>query len=529
MSSTVRPDARSPRFSNVRGSVAGLVLAVLAEACSVGLVGLSGWFIASSAIAGATAYSTFSYLGPSGGVRGFAVGRIATNYANRIVLHSAALRRISAARLRYFDRAAADPSQHGTWSGQSLDRVMTDADTSGMALIQATAPLVVAGALTAGGCAVIVLAGYPAVAVVLTAATAVCAALAIVTARRMDDGSRTRSALRVELVTAIEAWPEMASLGATGQLAQRTLRQLDAFEDHRFRYALTIARARGAARAVTAVALLLTVALAAESGATVSTLVFLALLVAGVLVNAERLVDAAQAWAVARQAGHRLATGVSAETSASTGDQPALRSLPPTLRATYDRRGLTVSDYRLPATPRWNERRIDVRAAAGRTVVVTGASGSGKTTLLTAIATKLREPASGVVTSVLADDYLFTGTVATNIRLANPAASDDEIAELLAGLLLDRGGVCPGTRIGIDGRKLSGGEQRRLHLARAIATQPDVLLVDEPTTGLDTTTATAVLRAVRDRLPHTVLVLAMHELPADPAALGSGWSTVPLD
>ncbi|HET6298453.1 MAG TPA: ATP-binding cassette domain-containing protein, partial [Kribbella sp.] len=100
---------------------------------------------------------------------------------------------------------------------------------------------------------------------------------------------------------------------------------------------------------------------------------------------------------------------------------------------------------------------------------------------------------------------------------------------LLDGMLLDRSGIDPRTRLGVDGRNLSGGEQRRLHLARAVATQPDVLLIDEPTTGLDTNTATAVLRAVRHRLPHTVLVLAMHELPADPAALGTGWSTLSLD
>src|SRR5947209_15242030 len=147
----------------------GLTLAVLAETCSMGLLGLSGWFIASSAVAGASAYSTFSYLAPSGGVRAFALGRIVANYASRVVLHSAALRQISAARLRFYDRTAAEPSTHGTWSGQSLDRVMADADTKGMALIQATGPMIVAAAMTAGGCLAVVLAGYPLVAVVLAA------------------------------------------------------------------------------------------------------------------------------------------------------------------------------------------------------------------------------------------------------------------------------------------------------------------------------------------------------------------------
>lgn len=262
-----------------------------------------------------------------------------------------------------------------------------------------------------------------------------------------------------------------------------------------------------------------------RSGATVSTLVFLALLTAGVMVNAERLVAATQAWTLAHQADQRLA---------SVGNDDIRRpSHTPILRATYDRRGLTVSDYWLPDTPTRNARPIEFAVAAGHTLIVTGPSGSGKTTLLNAIATTLRgpaiQPALGVVTAVLADDYLFTGTVATNVRLANATASDDDIADLLASMLLNRSGLDPNTKIGVDGRSLSGGEQRRLHIARALATQPDVLLIDEPTTGLDPSTGTHVLTAIRRRLPLAVLVLAMHELPADPDALGPAWSTVALD
>jgi ATP-binding cassette subfamily C protein CydC len=505
--------------------VTGLILAVLAESCSVALVGLAGWFIAGSAVAGASAYSVFSYLAPSGGVRAFAVGRIATNYANRVVLHSAALRRVTAARVGFYDRAAAEPRTHGIWSGQALDRVMADADVKGLALIQATAPTTVAAAMTAAGCLAIALAGYPLVAVILAVAAAVCAALAICAARRMDDGSRTRNSLRIELVTAVGAWTEMASLGAAGQLAHRTLQRLATFENHRNQHAVRTARTLGAARAVSAAALLLTVAVAADSGATVSTLVFLALLAAGVMTNAERLVAAAEARTLADQAEERLASVDS--------DEIRRPQCAPFLRATCDRRGLTVSGYWLPATPTRNARQIELAVAAGRTMIVTGASGSGKTTLLDAIGTALRQPASqaapGVVTTVPADDYLFTGTVSTNVRLANPSASDDEIRDLLSSVLLDRNGLDPSTRIGVDGRDLSGGEQRRLHIARALAAQPDVLLIDEPTTGLDTSTGIHVLTAIRARLPHAMLVLAMHEVPADPDAAGSGWTTVSLD
>jgi ATP-binding cassette, subfamily C, bacterial CydC len=524
MSPAARLGGPSRPHRGTQVAVAGLVLAVLAEGCSLGLLGLSGWFIASSAMAGASASSAFSYLAPSGGVRAFALGRIATGYASRVVLHAAALRRISAARLGFYDHAAAEPATHGTWSGQSLDRVMADADTKGMALIQATAPMTVAAAMTTVGCLAIVFAGYPLVAVALAVAAAACAALAILAARRTDDGSRTRGALRTELVTAVGAWTEMASLGATDQLAHRTLQRLATLERQRFRQAVTTARTLGAARAVTAATLALTVVLAAARGASVATLVFLALLAAGVMGNAERLVAATQAWTRSNQAGQRLA---------SAGSDEARRpGRVPALRATYDRRGLTVSGYRLPDTPTRTACQLEFAVAPGQTLMVTGASGSGKTTLLNAIAAGLPEatgPQPAVVTAVLADDYLFTGTVATNIRLADPTASDDDINDLLANMLLDRSGLGPSTEVGVGGRDLSGGEQRRLHLARALATHPDVLLIDEPTTGLDTSTATHVLKAIRRRLPHAVLVLAMHEPPAAPDPLGSAWSTMSLD
>lgn len=507
-------------------AIAGLVLAVVAEACSVGLLGLSGWFIASSAVAGATAYSLFSLLNPSGGVRAFAVGRIAANYAARDVLHSAALRRITTARLRFYDRAAVQPDTHGAWSGRSLDRVMADADTEGMALIQATMPVVTASAMTAGGCVVFALAGYPLTAAIVPVTAAGCAALAAASAHRTGDPARTRGALRAELVTAVGAWPEMASLGAAGPLADRALARLVTVDSQRFRHAATTARTQGMARAMTTAALLATVVFAAEKGGSVSTLVFLALLAVGVLGNAERLVAAAEARVLARRAAGRLDSTQSEE---GNGGRAARPSPGPVFRVTHDGSGLTVSGYHLPATPARDARQIGFTIAPGDTLFVTGASGSGKTTLLHAIATALREQAAGLVTSVLADDYLFTGTVASNIRLADPAATDDDIEELLAAMLLDRTQVGPGAMTGASGRDLSGGEQRRLHIARALAARPDVLLIDEPTAGLDSSTGTHLLMAIRCRLPRAVLILAMHELPTDRGALDHAWSEVALD
>jgi ATP-binding cassette subfamily C protein CydC len=511
--------------------VTGLALAVLAEACSVGLVSLSGWFIAGSAVAGAAPYGTFSYLSPSGGVRAFALGRIAANYGSRVALHSAALRKIGVARLGFYDHAADPSAARGTWSGQSLDRVMADADTKGMALIQATTPVVVAAATSAAGCLAIGVAGYPLIAVTVAVAGAACAGLAFAAAGRTGDQGRARGALRAELVSAAEAWPEMASLGAAGQLAQRVRQRLSAFEDGQFRQAAMQDRANGAARAITAAALLLTVTLAARAGAPVASLVFLALLTTGVLGNAERLVGAAQELSLSRQAGARL-DSAGHDAPAGDGQQPGPAD-GAAFQATYDRGALSVAGYPLPATPTRDARKVGFTVAAGETLVLTGASGSGKTTLLNAIATALRQRGGrippGGVTEVLSDDYLFTGTVATNIRLANPDVTDDDISSLLAAMLLDHAGLGPGTRTGTGGRDLSGGEQRRLHIARALATRPGVLLLDEPTTGLDTRTGRCVLKAIRSRLPQAVLVMAVHEPPADADALGPAWTEVSLN
>jgi ATP-binding cassette subfamily C protein CydC len=434
------------------------------------------------------AFSGFSYLAPSGGVRAFALGRMVAGYANRVVSHAAALRHITAARLAVYDRTA--KAEHVDWSGQSLDRVMADADTTGMALIQVTTPVVVTAAMTVGGCVAIALTGYPLVALTLAVAVIACAVFAAAAANRVNDASR--ELLRTELVNAVEAWPEMASLGAADRLADRTLHRLAAFEDGHDRRVASAARLQGGARTATAIALPLTVVLTARSGAPVSTVVFVALLVAGVLVNAERLVDAAGAWARSRQADSQLV-------SVGAFDGPAVADA---FRVRYDGRSLTVSGYQLSTDE------LAFTVASGQTLIVTGASGSGKTTLLTAIGSALRQQSIPDVAAVLADDYLFTGTIAGNLRLANPTA---DVQQLLADMALDY--LDPDTPVGVGGRALSGGEQRRLHLARALALQPAVLLIDEPTTGLDPATSTRVLTAVRRRLPRAVLVMAMHTHP----------------
>jgi putative ABC transport system ATP-binding protein len=127
-----------------------------------------------------------------------------------------------------------------------------------------------------------------------------------------------------------------------------------------------------------------------------------------------------------------------------------------------------------------------------------GPSGAGKSTLLRCC-NRLEAPQSGTVSyrgkdvatldplahrravgMVFQAPVLFPGTVAENLRVADPEADDERVAGLLRRAALD-----PEVFAGRDADSLSGGEGQRVCLARTLATDPDVLLMDEPTSALD--------------------------------------------
>ncbi|WP_329222221.1 ATP-binding cassette domain-containing protein [Streptomyces sp. NBC_01485] len=510
MSSSRRPNVRRRRGSSL--AAGGLVIAVVAELSSAGLLGLSGWFISACAVAGAAAFSSFSYLAPSGGVRAFALARVAGNYSKRLVLHAAALRRVAGARAALFDRAVAtDRAQtDGLWSGELLDRSMADADSAGMALIESTTPVTVTAVLTVGAVLAVAASTSVVPAAVLAAGVVLIASIAHRapgTAREAEQTTRTRKALRAELVTAVDAWTEMASLGAAEQLAARTtarFTRLDTARETAGRRRHRTKVANGLIGTAT-----LTATAATGSAPDVPTFVFVALLSLGVLAQAEQLTTAAEARAIAKAAHRRLTAGVPL-----TASDPTV----PEMRSWSTEQGIGFAGYPLPPMALRPGRLLGVTVARGAMLVVTGRSGSGKSTLLRALASSLRQATEGrggrpAVVAVAADDHLFTGTLGSNWRLAEAALTDDEIDERLAQLRLNDSGLTARTPVGPGGRQLSGGELRRVYLGRALARHPHVLIVDEPTTGLDHRTARHVL-GILTNLPDTTVVIALHAVPA---------------
>ncbi len=138
----------------------------------------------------------------------------------------------------------------------------------------------------------------------------------------------------------------------------------------------------------------------------------------------------------------------------------------------------------------------------GKTAIV-GPSGAGKTTLLNSIAHQL-EPSKGA----LADAHVFHTTVRTNVLLAKPDATQEELdrAAQIAELDLDWDQV-----VGERGEEISGGQRQRLVLTRSVLANPEVLLMDEPTEGLDPEQADRVLRKVLDNCRGTALVVTHRE------------------
>jgi ABC-type transport system involved in cytochrome bd biosynthesis fused ATPase/permease subunit len=116
---------------------------------------------------------------------------------------------------------------------------------------------------------------------------------------------------------------------------------------------------------------------------------------------------------------------------------------------------------------------------------------------------------------VAQDAHVFDGTIRDNLLLAAPDADERELWRAVAAAALDDVvSLLPAqldTPVGPDGALLSGGQRRRLSVAQGLLRRPDVLLLDEPTEGLDELTAQRLFAGLRDFLPNATLIIALHD------------------
>ena len=511
----------------------GLLVSVLAAGALLGLsVGSAGLALSpATGVAGA--------LLLPGVVRALGLSRVLLRYAERMVTHAATFRALTALRIWLFG-GLAGRSAGGLGmvrAGDALSRMVGDVEALDGLYLRIAVPAA-AALLLLPVLAMTLWRADPVTALVVGGLFAIAAFILPWAAARgiRADGtvlSQAMSGLRVAALDAVEGLREVLAYGAgpamLANLQQREAALIAVQERFARRGALCQAAASLCAQAA-----LLAVVLGGGPAGAIAPSLFLTLaafeLVAG-MPRAGVLAGHAAA------AAERLVAA--AQSPPAVPDPAEPLPLPAGTSLVFDR-----------VSFRWQPDRpvvldgLSMEVPAGSRVAVLGPSGSGKSTLA-ALALRVAAPQGGRVllggTDVMGlraadlrsrmawlgqDTHVFQDSVRANLLLGKPDADDAalwhalalaQLAERVRGLErgLDTwigpgGGTRPGG--GTGGTGLSGGEQRRLALARALLSDAPILILDEPAAGLDAATELDFFRMLNDAVPGRTVLLIVHRL-----------------
>ncbi len=514
----------------------GAVLAFTVVLANVALLGLAGWFIAAMAAAG-IASAAINYFTPAAGIRGFAIIRTAGRYLERIVNHDATLRLLS--RLRVWVYGRIEPLAPAVLaryrSGDVLGRLVADVDTLDNAWLRVLTPAIVA--LTAAAAMILFLLFFSVpVALIDLALLAVVGILFPFLVQRLAHRPAERAAalageIKAELLDDFAGLAELQVLGADVPRCEASTRRNRSLVGEQDRGLAVEALAMGGIVLATGAAICLTwltVAPAAASGRLDP--LYLPLLVFFVLASLEAVQGLPGAF---RALGDTLAA---ARRVFEIADEPPMVMEIPHPVETAGTCDLEVEAVRLRYGPEldWALDGVDFSLPEGGAVAIVGPSGAGKSSL-TQLLLRFRDPDGGTIRlgGEPIDKYsfealrtqfawaaqstrLFSTSLRENLRLARPDADDPMLwAALettgLAGEVkaLERG---LDSFVGAGGMMLSAGQARRLMLARAWLSPAPILLLDEPTEGLDAINERAIINTLAGQRGDRSLLLITHRL-----------------
>jgi len=522
---------RSLFLSQARGFALALLLSLIALAAGVSLLGTSGWFITAAALT--TAGLAFNLFVPSSLVRAFSFIRILARYGERLSGHDATLRLLADLRgwlfARLFPRLPfADRSLR---HGDLVSRLTADVDALDTAFLVAIGPiaaaLIIGSALT--GVLVWLLPGAALLYGLCFAAAVLVVPTALVLAsRRAGRAVVDRAAdARAAVLDGIEGHADLTVFGVLGTAQAGFTQTTKRLADARGLLSTLTVTAGFAVQALATLALTgsLWFGLNAFAAGTVDGPVLAGLLLAimGSFEATSVIVRSVGKLTTAMAAAERL-TAI-AETPLTMLDPVTAASLP--AHHTVVLADVTFSYGGPPVLSN-----LDLIVAPDQHIAITGPSGSGKSSLLTLLL-RLADPQLGTITlggtaltgllqadihasmALLSQDSpLFNDTIRANLLIARPGADDHAL-----WAALENAGVEPFVRglpngldtlVGESGRTVSAGQARRLCLARVLLSPAKILLLDEPTTGLDRTAEVAFFETLHSAARNRTVIVVTH-------------------
>ncbi|MGZ5575325.1 MAG: thiol reductant ABC exporter subunit CydC [Methylobacter sp.] len=517
----------------------GIALSLLTAFASIALLTLSGWFISASAIAGLIALDgntlIFNYMLPAAQIRTLAITRTLGRYGERIVTHEATFRVLAGIRSWFFQQLVPlAPGRLSTMrSGDLLSRMTADIDALDALYLRLLAPAVVAAV---GITAVTAFLAFYAPLISLTNALMLIIAsiwVPWIFNRLGSAGAEEIVVLsanfRIRQLDMIQGLADLIANQAYGRFSDFLVQFSDLMINIQRRNNRLSAISSAFTLLLSQITLLMALMLAAiafQNGllsGTDSALVVFCVIAAFELVTP--LPQALQMLGKTQKAARRIRQVTEMPPTIITAAQPLA------LPGYYDLQLNEVS-FRYPEQQERALKNISLIIPQGGKIAIVGPSGSGKTTLLQLLM-RYYDPEQGSVLLAGQDirqfdadelmscfgvlsqrSQLFAATIQENLLIAKPDASLTELnaAVKAAGLEKFIGYLPEGldTWVGESGVKVSGGEARRIALARIYLKNAPVLFLDEPTEGLDSDTERDVFKALANFAKDKTVVMVTH-------------------
>ena len=513
----------------------GMLLAFLTLAASIGLLTLSGWFISASAVAGLTiARETFNYMLPGGGVRGLAMSRTAGRWGERVVSHNATFKLLTDLRIFFFKKLA--PLIPGRISNlrdaDLLNRLVADVDAMDHVYLRLVSPVTVGVlgiffltaflmwfdsslGLILGSILLIMLIIWPVLFYKLGQ-------------RNGGELTQNKAELRVTTLDWIEGYSELTLFGAEERYRNAILNTQQKLMANQFVNANLTGMASAALMLFNGLTLVLMLWLAADGVGGNAPDPLIALMAFATMASFELLMPIAGAFQHLGQtltSARRLNEVILSEPEVQFSDSKLDIDQPLDIQ-------FNAVSFQYPDSERTVLNSVDLSIPANNKVAIVGQTGSGKSTLIQLL-TRYWDPKRGVISiagidltqwnesqlresiSVVSQRVdILNGSLRDNLLIAKPQASDEELQSILSSVGLEKllEDNALDAWLGDGGRQLSGGEKRRIGIARAILHDAPILLLDEPTEGLDKQTEKSIMALFEQHFEGKTVIFITHRL-----------------